>query len=161
MSHVRTLPQLPQIGLPEHEYRRLIDEAEGYRDHHAREAFKVAKYITRAIAKNRTWPEQEKYFKHALDHHCHARPMADEETLAFYASLAHLVREHAGAAVLKHVSSVDDAFAARQSRGEPRDVVAREARSFFRALIPHHHKPEWLNLDDYEQVKVFEHQWAR
>lgn len=160
MSHVRTLPQLPKVGLPEHEYLRLIEEAEGYRDHNAREAFKVAKYITRAISKDRPWADREKYFKHALEKHCHARPMADAETLAFYGSLAHLVREHAGAAMLKHVSAMDDVFAERLSQGEPREAIAREAAKMFRTLIPHHHKPEWLNFEDYEQVKLFERQWV-
>jgi len=161
MSHVRTLPQLPQVGLPEHEYRRFIEEAERYRDHHAREAFKVAKYVSRAITKGNTWAEQVKCFKHALEHHCHAPSHADEETRAFYASLAHMVREHAGSEVLKHVSAVDDGFAARLARGERHEVIAHEAAAFFRALIPHHHKPEWLNLEDYEQVKVFEKQWTK
>jgi len=161
MSHARTLPQLPQIGLPEHEYRRLIQEAERYRDHHAREAFKVGKYITRAVNTSHSWPEQFRCFKHALEHHCHAPPLSDEETLAFYACLSHLVRQYAGATVLKFLSSVDDGFAARLSHGEAHEQIAREATAFFRVLIPHHHKPEWLNLEDYEQVKVFERQWTR
>ena len=160
MSQARALPQLPQIGLPEHEYYRLIEEAERYRDRHAREAFKVAKYVTRAINHGKTWQEQERCFKHALDHHCQAPPQADEEILAFYGSMAHWVRQLAGAAFLKHVSAADDAFAVRLSQGEPHDVIAREAVALFRSLIPHGHKPLWLNLEDFEQVKVFERQWV-
>ena len=49
---------------------------------------------------------------------------------AFYASLAHMVREHAGAEVLKYVSAMDDSFAARMDLGEAQADIAHDARRF-------------------------------
>ena len=160
MSQVRLLPHLPRIGLSERDYRTFILEADRYRDHHSRAANKVGMYITRAIFRENTWHNKEKCFRHALQHHCHAPPEADDEVMSFYGALSHLVREHAGSEMLKEVSAKDDEYASRLSQGESRESVARDARAYFHSLIPNHHKPEWINLEDFQQVRLFEKQWT-
>jgi hypothetical protein len=117
-------------------------------------------YITRAVNYLTTWDEKFRCFEHALKHHCHAPPGASAPTLEFYSQLAQMVREHAGSEALRIASKMDDRCAARIAGGESRAVVVAEARTFFKELIPTSHRPEWMNMADYEQLKILRSQWT-
>jgi hypothetical protein len=69
------------------------------------------------------------------------------------------VREYAGQDILKYASSQDDRYAARLRQGEPRVLIVRDAASFFHRLLPSEHKPEFLNMEDFQQLKILRQQW--
>jgi hypothetical protein len=160
LSTTHTLPALPEVGHPERYYVEGGHEADRCRDRHAHEAFKVGLYVTRAVNYLNTWEEKFRCFEHALKHHCHAPPSASPPTLEFYGQMAQMVREHAGAEALRTASKLDDRWAARIAAGEPRARVVQEARAFFKELLPTTHRPEWMNMGDYEQLRILRSQWG-
>lgn len=159
MAHTRSLPRLPEIGRPEHYYVHCVHEAERYRDENARAANKVGQYVTRAVLYCNSWEEKERCYRHALKHHCISPMGSSEEIIGFYGSLAQLVREYAGQDILKYASAQDDGFASRLRAGEPRATIVRDASAFFHKLLPTERKPEFLNMEDYQQLKILRQQW--
>jgi hypothetical protein len=77
---------------------------------------------------------------------------------AFYSGLANLVRQHAGQEALRLASTEDDLYAARLAMGQTREHIEDEAEEFFGRLVPGE-CPEWLNEDDYNQLKLIRDQW--
>jgi hypothetical protein len=157
-AQMHALPSMPEIGHAESYYAKMVHEADRRGDPHAREAYKVGQYVTLALDRNLTWEEKLKYFKHALKRHCAPPPLPDEPVWLFYRSLANLVKQHAGQEALRLVSTEDDLYAARLNMGQTRETIENEADQFFARLIPPE-CPEWLNEEDYQQLKLMRDQW--
>lgn len=158
MSDTRQLPPLPEIGHPESYYARKIHQADKTGDRHMHEAYKVGQYITLALDSHLKWEEKLRYFQHALKRHCQAPALPDEELWSFYQGLANLVREYAGREALRLASETDDLYAARISMGQKLEDIEDEAEEFFSTLITHE-CPNYLNQDDYNQLKLIRDQW--
>lgn len=152
------LPPMPEIGHPESYYVKRAHEAEHRGDVHAREAFKVAQYVTLAIEPNLPWAQKLRYLCHALHRHCVPPPLPDDKVWGFYRDLANLVRTVAGAEALRLASHEDDMYAARLDIGQDRSTIEDEAEEFFGTLVPDH-CPEWFNDADYCQIKLIRDQW--
>lgn len=151
---------MPEIGRPESHYARLVHIAdqEGLTHHH--EAAKVGQYVTLALDHNLQWDEKLKYFRHALKRHCCPPPYPDDQVWLFYRELAHLVREYCGHEALRLASTEDDLYAARLSMGQFREKIEDDAESFFLKLMGGHDKcPEWMNEEDWSQIKLLRDQW--
>ena len=159
MSTQSKLPPLPEVGRDERFYIERIRIAERYRDRYALDAAKVGKYVTRALNYAQTWDEKQKCFAHAISHHCQAPIGSSGPVVAFYAQLAQVVRQHAGQEALRAASHMDDVWAAREAHGEPHAAIAKDAYAFFEHLAPHHHRPGWMNAEDYEELRILRKQW--
>jgi hypothetical protein len=159
--HAHTVfPPMPEIGLSEHRYTRLEREAGEAGDRHAREAWKVAQYVTLALKPGLPWSEKLRYFNHALHHHCVCPPLPDDATWAFYHDLMSLVRDHAGAEALRLASKEDEVYAKWVSLGCTRDRIDSDAEAFFYGLMGRGEKcPEHFHEEDWEALKVFRNQW--
>lgn len=158
ISEHRQLPPLPEIGHPESYYAKLVHRADSVGNKHAHEAYKVGQYITLAIDPHLTWEEKLKYFQHALKRHCVPPPLPDDDVWVFYRGLADLVRQHAGQEALRMASTEDDLYAARLTMGQTREHIEDEAEEFFGRLVPSE-CPDWLNEEDYNQLKLIRDQW--
>jgi hypothetical protein len=154
----RQFPPLPQIGQPESYYARQAHQAERVGDRHAKEASKVGQYVTLAVDPRLSWDEKLKYFNHALKRHCVPPPLPDDDVWMFYRSLADLVRRYAGQEALRLASQEDDLYAARLAMGQTREKIENEAEEFFAKLVPSE-CPDWLNEEDYSQLKLIRDQW--
>ena len=159
MPESTNLPHLPELGRPERFYIEHVHEADRFHDHHAHEAYKVGLYITRAINYSSSWDEKLRCFLHALKHHCVAPLVTTPAINDYYSQLAHLVREEAGAEAMRVASKADDAWAARIAAGESRSDVMHEAEKFFTNLLRSTHKPQWINLAEYEALMILKKYW--
>ena len=157
-QQARQFPPLPEIGHPEGYYARLAHKADKSGDRHLHEAAKVGQYVTLGMDPRLEWPEKLKYFNHALRRHCVPPPLPDDDVWMFYRSLADLVRRYAGQEALRLASTEDDLYAARLSMGQTRDKIENEAEEFFAKLVPPE-CPDWLNEEDYAQLKLIRDQW--
>ena len=85
---------------------------------------------------------------------------ATEEVANFYLQLAHMVREQAGQEAQRVASKEDDKWAARLAAGEPRTAVVRDAEHFFHDMLHSNHKPDWINLEDYNALRILMKYWS-
>ena len=155
------IPPLPEIGHPESYYAKQVKRAEQLDNPHAREAYKVGQYITLALNGKLDWEKKIRYFHHALRAHCTAPPMARDEVWMFYAQLADLVRQHAGAEALRLACDEDDMWANRVKFGELPEAIRPEADSFFKRLLGSTgHRPDYLNQEDWDQLMLLKKQWT-
>jgi hypothetical protein len=154
------LPVLPPIGQPEGYYSRHIRQADKCGNQHAREAMKVGQYITLGLDPNLEWDQKLRYFQHALRRHCIAPPLAPEGVWIFYGELADLVRRHAGNEMLRLASREDDLWARRVSLGQVREVIVPEAITFFNRLLGGFaERPNYVNQEDWDQLRMIQREW--
>lgn len=152
-------PPMPEIGRPDAFYIHAIEVADQEGDLHKRSALKVGRYITLALDPAIPWEQKRKFFLHALKHHC-APPSLGEDTQQYYAQLADLLRQHAGAEALRLASQEDDMYAARAALGQDRTAIEDDAEAFFlRLLDTGDHCPEHFNEIDWQQLKLIRDQW--
>jgi hypothetical protein len=152
-------PSMPLIGLPERHYMHLARMAASDGDSLSRDAAKVGQYVTLANNPSIQWCQKLRYYQHALERHCVPPRLADDTVWLFYKELAHFVRSHAGWAALRLASHEDDRYAQRQASGESREKLADDAEEFFGPLVPAY-QTNWLNREDYEQLKLLRDQWV-
>jgi hypothetical protein len=152
---------MPEIGRPESYYAREVHHADKRGDVHAREAYKVAQYVTLAMDPRLSWPQKLRYFQHALRRHCNPPPLPDEEVWLFYRNLAHLVREYAGREALRLASAEDDTYATRASMGGTRERIQRDAQEFFGQLMGNAERcPDYFTEEDWDQLVLLKKQWV-
>lgn len=155
------LPDLPQVGLAESHYARLIHKAEKAGDIHLREAYKVAQYLTLALDPKLKWQQKLRYFQHALHRHCNPPPIPEEAVWMFYRTLMSLVRDHCGREALRLANKEDDILAKRVALGCTRERVEEDADQFFSDLLGHSDaRPEHFHPEDWEALKLFRNQWG-
>ena len=153
------LPSLPEIGMPDGNYTRLITKAEHASDIVQRSAAKAGRYITLALSPDLSWPEQFRYFTHALSQHCTTLSM-EPEVQAYYGQLADLVRQHCGAEALRLACQEDDMYAARVALGQDRNDVEDDAEQFFSMLLGRDNAcPAYFSEGDWAQLKLIRDQW--
>ncbi|MCC6239436.1 MAG: hypothetical protein IT448_03960 [Phycisphaerales bacterium] len=158
LTKLHTFPPLPEIGHPEIWYAKRIRQADDAGDTYLRQSLKVGQYITLGLDPLLSWEDKHRYFCHAIKRHCQPPPLPDEATRNFYGSLAALVREYAGREVLRLASIEDDIYAARQTMGQSEEEIENDAEIFFARLIPDE-CPDYLDYEDYEQLKIIRDQW--
>lgn len=156
------LPPLPEIGHPESFYSDKVKRADATGNHHAREAYKVGQYITLGLNRRLDWEKKLRYFNHALRSHCTPPNLTNDKVWMFYAQLADLVRGYAGTEALRLASVEDDYYMGQIKAGVPRTQVMAQAEIFFRKVLGergHDRKPDYLNQEDYDQLKILRNQW--
>jgi hypothetical protein len=154
------LPQLPEVGRPESYYAEQVKLAEQYRNIHAREAYKVGQYVTLGMNRRLDWEKKLRYFHHALRSHCNAPPGANDKLWLFYGQLGDMVRRNAGTEALRLASLEDDYYMGQVRAGVPRQQVMTQAEIFFRKILgDRDEKPDYLNQEDYEQLRILRNQW--
>ena len=154
------IPPMPEVGLRESYYAERVKEADRLHKQHAREAYKVAQYITLGLDRRLEWEKKLRYFRHALRSHCQPPPLPSEKLWLFYGQLADLVRQHAGAEALRLASQEDDYWANQIRSGVPQPQVAAQAEIFFDKLLGlREDRPDYLNQEDYEQLQIIRNQW--
>jgi hypothetical protein len=156
------LPPLPEVGLAESYYADRVKRADAVGDHHTREAYKAAQYITLGLDRRLDWEKKLRYFKHALRSHCQPPNLTSDKVWLFYAQLADLVRQHAGTEALRLASIEDDYYVGQLRAGVPRQQIMAQAEIFFRKLLGERgeeKKPDYLNQEDYDQLKILRNQW--
>ena len=154
------LPPLPEIGRPESYYAQQVKLAEQYHNHHAREAYKVGQYVTLGLDRRLDWEKKLRYFNHALRSHCSAPPGASDKLWLFYGQLGDMVRRNAGAEALRLASLEDDYYMGQIRAGVPKPTVMIQAEIFFRKLLgDRSEKPDYLNQEDFEQIRILRNQW--
>ncbi len=152
-------PPMPEIGKPDPYYQQAISDAEHAGDMHLRAGLKVARYVTLALSPKLPWEEKRRYFIHVVKHHC-SPPLLDDATVAYYAQLADLVRQHAGAEALRLASQEDDMYAARVALGQERSLIEDDAEAFFGRLLGTGDQcPEYFTEGDWAQLKLIRDQW--
>jgi hypothetical protein len=157
-AQVITVPQMPPIGLGETAYGEMVYTAERWGDALGRNAAKVGQYVTLALAPRICWAEKLRYLQHALNRHCKPPPFPDEHVWLFFQDLANLVRSYAGAEALRLASREDDLYALQLQNGASRSAIEDEAELFFAELVPPQ-CPDWLNQEDYHQLKLMRDHW--
>ena len=161
MTEQQQFPPLPKIGMPDEVYSQEISKAEAENDKHAREALKVARYITLAIHPRLAWDAKLRYFQHALQKHC-VSPTPGDQMKPFYQNLGQIVREYCGAEALRLASQEDDMYAARAALSEDHSTIEEDAEVFFGDLLgagTGEHAPEHFNEVDWAQLKMLRDQW--
>jgi hypothetical protein len=154
------IPPLPEVGLAESYYAQRVKDADRKGKHHAREAYKVGQYITLGLNRRLEWEKKLRYFRHALRSHCQPPPLPSEKLWMFYGQLADLVRQHAGAEALRLASAEDDYWAGQLKSGVPQSQIAAQAELFFDKLLGlREERPDYLNEEDYQQLKILRSQW--
>jgi hypothetical protein len=154
------LPPLPEIGKPESYYADQVKRADQMGNHHAREGYKVGQYITLGLNRRLDWEKKLRYFTHALRSHCVPPNLTNDKIWLFYAQLADLVRQHAGAEALRLASLEDDYYVGQINAGVPRPQIMAQAEIFFRKILGDgEKKPDYLSQDDFEQLKILRNQW--
>jgi len=154
------IPPIPEIGHEEGYYARKVREAEKQGNDHAREAYKVAQYVTLATSPHLEWDQKIRYFAHALKRHCQPPPLAPERIWLFYAELAELVRSHCGQEALKLASHEDDRYASLIKQGYDRKLIENEAEKFFEFVMGgHQERPAHFNEEDWQQLRMIRDQW--
>ena len=155
------LPPLPEIGHPESYYAQQVKRAEQFDNPHAREAFKVGQYVTLAKDPRLDWEKKLRYYRHAIRAHCQPPPVARDEVWLFYGQLADLVRKNAGEDALRMACEEDDMWANRLKFGEPLENLKIEGRVFFRKLLGEKdERPDFLNQEDWDQLRLLKIQWT-
>jgi hypothetical protein len=161
MQASRELPPIPEIGLPESHYAKLIHRADKGGDIHLREALKVAQYVTLAVDPHLAWEKKQRYFEHAIRRHCAPPPLASEPVWLFYMQLRDLVKVHAGQEALKMASKEDDSFANRVKLGQTVGDIRMEAYLFFRRIMGEgDERPIMFSEDDWHQLRLIRAQWV-
>lgn len=156
----RQLPQMPQIGLPESHYAKLVHQADSQGDHHAHEAYKVGQYVTLALDPHLSWEKKLKFFLHALKRHCLPPPYPDDDVWMFYQQLSKLVREYCTDEALRLASNEDDNYAARLTMGQTREKIEDDAEEFFAGLLGTFDMcPDWFTDEGWHQLKLIRDQW--
>lgn len=161
MTEQQQFPPLPKIGRPDEVYAQEISKAEAENDWHAREALKVARYITLAMHPKLAWDAKLRYFQHALHKHC-ASPTPGDQMNGFYQKLAQMVREYCGAEALRLASQEDDMYAARAALSEDHSTIEEDAEVFFGDLLgtgAGETGPDHFNEVDWAQLKMIRDQW--
>ena len=154
------IPPLPEIGHPESYYAKQIARADRLQMKHAHESFKVGQYITLALGPRLTMEQKLRYFRHALRAHCTGPSVGSNEVLGFYSKLAAMVRQYAGSEAIRIASAEDDAWAAQLQRGTPREQIKAEATRFFQQVLGDQDRcPDYLNPEDWEQLRILRKQW--
>jgi hypothetical protein len=154
------LPPLPEIGRSESYYADQVKRADSLGNQHAREGYKVGQYITLGLNRRLDWEKKLRYFNHALRSHCVPPNLTNDKVWLFYAQLADLVRQHAGAEALRLASLEDDYYVGQLKAGVPRPQIMAQAQIFFRKVLGDgDKKPEHLNQEDFEQLKILRNQW--
>ena len=154
------LPSLPEIGLPETFYAKQVAHADKMGNHHAARIIQGGPIRYVSAAPRLRWEQKRRYFRHAIKAHCVGPAMAPNPVLKFYARLGAFVRGHAGAEAIRLASREDDAWAAQLTRGVPRDQIRADAAKFFRDLLGEHDTiPEYLNREDWDQLRILRRQW--
>ena len=154
------LPPLPEVGQPESYYAKQVKLAEQQRNIHAREAYKVGQYVTLGMNRRLDWEKKLRYFQHALRSHCVAPAGASDKLWLFYGQLGDMVRQNAGAEALRLASLEDDYYMGQVNAGVPRPQIMAQAEIFFRKILGERdEKPEYLNQEDYEQLRILRNQW--
>ena len=161
MATLQSFPPMPEIGHPESYYARLAKHAEHRGNNHAREAAKVGQYLTLALDPMLSWDQKLRYFKHAINRHCHPPDFSDDACWKFYHDLADVVREHCGREALKMAIAEDDAYARRLNMGQLKEKIRPDADYFFTRLIGREkHCPLWFSSEDWEQLVLIRNQWV-
>ena len=157
----RHFPPLPQIGLPESYYALMSKKADQAGDMFAREAAKVAQYITLALDPNLDWLSKRRYFEHALRRHCVPQLLLpSREVQEFFKGLADTVRRYAGQEAMRLASREDDQYAVMARTGVPKHVITGKGQVFFCSLMGlETRKPDWFNEEDWSQLKIIRAQW--
>jgi hypothetical protein len=160
LQQKHVFPPMPTVGMSESYYAKLSRQADAEGNIFAHEAAKVGQYITLALDPHLDWPAKVRFFEHALKRHCVPPALPDEQVWVFYRDLAELVRKQAGAEALRLASAEDDIYATRIALGSDRDAVESDAETFFGHLIgTGEHRPDWVNEDDWFQLKLLRDQW--
>jgi hypothetical protein len=157
----RHFPPLPKIGLPEDHYAQMARLADQQGNMFAREAAKVAQYITLALDPNLDWLSKRRYFEHALRRHCVPQILLPSgEVQAFFKGLADAVRNYAGQEALRLASREDDQYVVMTRTGVPKHVITGKGQIFFSLLMGlESRKPDWFNEEDWSQLKIIRAQW--
>lgn len=151
---------MPEIGLPESHYAKLVHQADKAADVHAHEAFKVGQYVTLALDTHLSWDQKLKYFMHALKRHCLPPPYPDDDVWMFYQQLAQLVRDHCSNEALRIASLEDDLYAARLNMGQSREKIEDDAEEFFGKLLGSGDIcPDWFTEEGWHQLRLIRDQW--
>jgi hypothetical protein len=154
------LPPLPEIGRSESYYADQVKRADQLGNHHAHAAYKVGQYITLGLNRRLDWEKKLRYFNHALRSHCVPPNLTNDQVWLFYAQLADLVRQHAGAEALRLASLEDDYYVGQLKAAVPRPQIMAQAEIFFRKILGDgEKKPDHLNHEDFEQLKILRNQW--
>jgi hypothetical protein len=161
MQQVAQPHPMPVIGHPEIFYVKHIKQAEETGAFHAREAYKVGRYVTLAIDPKLPWEEKIRYFKHVLKHHVTAPDGSDPETQQYYHKLLDLVKRYASQEAVKSIKHESDRLREMRQRGESLEKVRIEAGAALSRVIGDHAAcPHWMRPDAWEQVKMIQRQWA-
>ncbi len=158
VTQPHVFPPMPEIGHPEAWYAKRIHQADKAGDKFGHEALKVGQYLTLALDPHLSWQEKARYFEHAIRRHCQPPPLPDEEVKDFFGSLAALVRQKAGEEALRLASTEDDMYAARRAMGQSEEAIEDDAEIFFANLLGES-CPDYLDHEDYEQIKLIRDQW--
>jgi hypothetical protein len=148
------------MGQSESFYGHKAREAETTGEIHLRAGYKVAQYITSALAPELSWEQKFKYFEHALRKHAAPPPPLDEAVMKHYAKLQDLVRTHAGQEALRVANAQHAAFGARLAAGEAKYKLRTDAIAFFRQIITSEECPDWFHLWDFNALKALRNKWA-
>jgi hypothetical protein len=157
----RHFPPLPQIGLPESYYAQMAKKADQEGNLFAREAAKVAQYITLGLDPNLDWLSKRRYFEHALRRHCVPQLLLpSHEVQQFFKNLSETVRRYSGQEALRLASREDDQYAIMSRTGVPKHVIQGKGQVFFSLLMGlESRKPDWFNEEDWSQLKIIRAQW--
>ena len=161
LRNTHVFPPMPEIGLPESYYARLVKKAEASGNVFEHEAAKVGQYVTLGLDPKLDWENKQRYFKHAIRRHCNP-PMAvpDEDVWVFFRNLALLVRQYAGQEALCIASAADDRWASRLASGIHKEAVEAEAVEFFSKLMGRgDQQPDWFTDEDWVQLRMIRDHW--
>ena len=157
----RVYPPMPEIGHPEMYYARLARRGEHENNAHLHESAKVGQYVTLAMDRHLKWAQKLRYFRHAIDRHCHPPKFSDDDCWQFYHDLADVARRHCGVEALRIASAADDTYAARLAMGQSREFIAEDAEALFIDLMGLFTDcPLWFCHDDWEQLRLLRDQWV-
>lgn len=152
---------LPVIGHPDSFYVKQIQQADQAGDVHARESYKVGRYVTLAMNPMMPWEEKLRHFLHALKRHCVAPAGSSEDVMHFYEKLAHLVRRHAAQEAVRMIAKETDAYRRRQFKGESPQTLKQECQEIrARAFGDVANCPEWMLRDSWEQIHAMCRPWS-
>ena len=155
------LPPLPEVGRPESYYAQQVKQAEQQRNIHAREAYKVAVRRDAGNGPAAGLGKELRYFKHALRSHCVAPAGARRQALdVLRAARRHGEAECGRRGPIRLASLEDDYYMGQVNAGVPRPQIMAQAEIFFRKILGERdEKPEYLNQEDYEQLRILRNQW--
>ena len=155
------VPRIPALGQPERFYATRAREAREEGDVHGLHAFKVAQYITAAQGEELSWDEKVRNYDHALNQHCEAPPMADDNVWMFYGKLAELVRQHAAHEAFGIAQRIDAIYNERLQNGVAWREIERSATHFFGKMVSSQRCPRWFKEEDYRQLVILRNFWVR